>query len=192
MLSSRSLKSAVLGLSLLAGGCDRQSGQTAQPEATASAGGAAATGEVLPGEIDRSHQGSAMPEFKLSDAGGKTITLASLKGKPLLINLWATWCAPCIAELPQLDAIAAAGKLRVLAVSQDTSKTEKVAPFLKDHGIKTLEPWLDPENELISQYNAGDLPTSVLYDAGGKEVWRISGPRDWSSKETATLLGIGG
>ncbi len=133
-----------------------------------------------------------MPEFKLLDAAGKTITLASLKGKPLLINLWATWCAPCIAELPQLDAIAAAGKLRVLTVSQDTSKTEKVAPFLKDHGIKVLEPWLDPHNELIGQYNAGDLPTSVLYDAEGKEVWRISGPRDWSSKETAGLLGIAG
>lgn len=129
-----------------------------------------------------------MPEFKLSDAAGKSITLASLKGKPLLINLWATWCAPCIAELPQLDAIAAAGKLRVLTVSQDTAKTEKVAPFLTDHGIKALEPWLDPENELISQFNAGDLPTSVLYDAQGKEVWRISGPRDWASAETADLL----
>ena len=184
MLSSRSLKAAILGLCLLAGGCDRQSGKAAQPEASSNA----VAGEVVPGAMDRSHKGSAMPEFKLSDAAGKSITLASLKGKPLLINLWATWCAPCIAELPQLDAIAAAGKLRVLTVSQDTAKTEKVAPFLTDHGIKALEPWLDPENELISQFNAGDLPTSVLYDAQGKEVWRISGPRDWASAETADLL----
>ena len=192
MLSSRLLKTAVLGpvlgLTLLAGGCDRQSGKTAQPEASASA----AIGEVLPGAIDRSHQGSAMPEFKLTDAAGKSITLGSLRGKPLLINLWATWCAPCIAELPQLDAIAASGKLRVLTISQDTSKTEKVAPFLKEHGIKVLEPWLDPENELISQFNAGDLPTTVLYDAEGKEIWRISGPRDWSSQQSAVLLGIAG
>ena len=187
MLSSRSLKAAILGLCLLAGGCDRQSGKAAQPEACPAV---LAQAQAKPGEIDCSHKGSAMPEFKLSDAAGKTMMLTTLKGKPLLINLWATWCAPCIAELPQLDAIAASGKLRVLTVSQDISKTEKVAPFLKDRGIKVLEPWLDTENELISQYNAGDLPTSVLYDAEGKEVWRISGPRDWSSKETAALLGI--
>lgn len=184
MLLSRSLKLGILGFCLLAGGCDRQSGQEAQPQASASA----PSGEAAPGALDRSHKGSALPDFTLSDPAGKTITLASLKGKPLLINLWATWCAPCVAELPQLDKLAGEGKIRVLTVSQDMDGPDKVAAFLKDHGIKVLEPWLDPKNELITQYNAGTLPTSVLYDANGREVWRVTGPRDWSSADTASAL----
>ena len=140
--------------------------------------------------MDCSHKGSLLPDFTLSDPAGKSITLASLKGKPLLINLWATWCAPCVAELPQLDQLAAGGKVKVLTVSQDMGEPQKVMQFLKDRQIKLLEPWLDPENALITQYNAGTLPTSVLYDAQGREVWRIVGPRDWSSAETAALLDL--
>ena len=142
--------------------------------------------------MDCSHKGSLLPDFTLSDPAGKSITLASLKGKPLLINLWATWCAPCVAELPQLDQLAAGGKVKVLTVSQDMGEPQKVTQFLKDRQIKLLEPWLDPENALITQYNAGTLPTSVLYDAEGREVWRIVGPRDWSSAETAALLDLAG
>lgn len=167
---------------MIAGGCDRQSGDTAQPQASQSA----APAETPKGLLDTSHKGSAMPDFTLADPAGKQLKLADLKGKPVLINLWATWCAPCIKELPQLDALAA--KVRVVIVSQDSGQPEKVAGFLKERGIQKLEPWLDPKNDLSFHYGTGTLPTTIYYDAQGREVWRYVGERDWSGAETDALL----
>jgi thiol-disulfide isomerase/thioredoxin len=184
VLSSRSLKIAALGLAVLVAGCDRESGPTAQP--------ATAEGSAVPaGALDRSHKGSEMPELVFTDPAGKQLRLSSLKGQPLLINLWATWCAPCVAELPMLDALAArqAGKLKVLTVSQDGPKSDKVAGFLAARGVKLLEPWLDPELAMMDHYQAGTLPLSILYDANGREVWRFTGPREWGDAESAKLLG---
>ena len=192
MLSSRSLKSAVLGLAVLApallGGCDRQSDEKAQPAAAPSS--AAAAPEAR-GQLDTSHKGEALPAVTLRDAAGRKLALASLAGKPLLVNLWATWCAPCVAELPTLDALAAshAADLRVLTVSQDMSGTEKVAEFLKARGGTRLEPWLDPKNDLAFHYQVTTLPTTILYDAKGREVWRYVGGHDWSGPDAAALIG---
>jgi thiol-disulfide isomerase/thioredoxin len=185
LLSSRLLNLAVLGLAVVLGGCNKESSEKAQPQPSASS----AKPEGLSGVIDRSHKGSAMPDFTLTDQSGRHTTLASFKGKPLLVNLWATWCAPCIAELPMLDKLAAdkAGKLKVLTVSQDMSNTERVAPFLAGKAPH-LEPWLDPKNDLAFHYDAGTLPTTIYYDASGKEVWRYVGGHDWTGAETATML----
>ena len=195
MLLTRSLTLAVLGLAVIApallGGCDRQSGEKAQPQASASP--AAAQTVAVTGAIDRSHQGSALPEFTLVDQAGRQLPLQSLKGKPLLINLWATWCAPCIAELPMLDALAGqnGGAVKVLTVAQDMASTQKVSAFLTDRGLRRLEPWLDQKNDLAFHYGAGTLPTTIYYNAQGREVWRFSGAHDWSSAETAAMLAEG-
>lgn len=186
MLLSRSLKLVVLGLAapIALAGCDRQSDPAAQPSAAAPAQSDAA----LSGTLDRSHKGSEMPDMTVKDASGKALRLQSLKGKPLLINLWATWCAPCVVELPMLDQLAQSQPwLKVLTISQDM-KVEPVAPFLAERGIKHLEPWLDPENDLSFHYQSGTLPTSVLYDAQGREVWRYVGGREWTSADTVKLL----
>ena len=179
-MSSRSLNALVLGCAVLLAGCDRESAVPAQPAATAQS----VTG------LDRSHKGSELPEFVLSDPAGKQLRLSSLKGQPLLINLWATWCAPCVAELPTLDALAErqTGKLKVLTISQDGPKKDAVAAFLKQRGVKHLEPWLDPELELMSHYQAGTLPMTVLYDVQGREVWRMTGPREWGDAESTKLV----
>ena len=186
MLLSRSLKLAVLGCAILAAGCDRQSGEAAQQKAAESG---KSGGEALSGQIDRSQKGTAIPNFTLVDPQGKQLKLQSLKGKPLLVNLWATWCGPCVAELPMLGKLAAdrAGDLKVLVVSQDT-QTEKVAAFLAEHGGSKLEPWLDPKNDLTFHYGTGTLPTTVLYDAEGREVWRYVGAHDWSNAETTEMV----
>jgi thiol-disulfide isomerase/thioredoxin len=139
------------------------------------------------GTIDRTRKGSELPDFTLRDPVGGEIQLKTLKGKPLLINLWATWCAPCVAELPALDRLAARGRVKILTVSQDMVQPEKIAPFLQRLGATRLEPWLDPENDLGFHYQA-TLPTSIFYDAQGREVWRVTGPREWDDAETQTLL----
>jgi thiol-disulfide isomerase/thioredoxin len=191
LLLSRSLKLIVLGHAavigaVMLGGCDRQSGQDAQPQASESAPKA----KVPAGAIDRSHRGSLIPEFVLTDGKNKELRLSSLKGKPLLINLWATWCRPCITELPLLNKLAEdrKGDLRVLAVSQDSQELGRVAPFLTDRGLNALEPWIEPKNDLSFHYQTGQLPTTIYYDAEGREVWRYVGERDWTDSETADML----
>ncbi len=187
MLLSRSLTLAVLGLPLVLGGCDRETAQQAQPQASSAP-------KAESGVLDRSRKGSEMPDLVLKDASGKEAKLASFKGKPLLINLWATWCAPCVAELPALDKLARdrVGKLTVLAVSQDLDSAgggtdAKVAAFLKQRA-PGLAPWRDGENAFAFHYNAQTLPTTIYYDAEGREVWRYTGAREWTSAETAKLL----
>jgi thiol-disulfide isomerase/thioredoxin len=192
---SRSLKLAVLGLAVVVAGCNKESKQAAQPQASndtgASAPAAAAGGGELPrGMLDRSHKGSALPDFTLADAAGGKLKLADLKGKPALINLWATWCAPCVAELPTLNAIAnrADMNLRVVTVSQDSTATDKVRAFLDSHGVAQLPAWLDPKNDLSASYDVQTLPTTIYYDAQGKELWRYVGGHDWSGPDAAKLL----
>ena len=131
-----------------------------------------------------------MPDFTVTDPSGKALKLRDLKGTPVLINVWATWCSPCKAEMPQLDKLATdtAGKLRVLTISQDIDGAAKVAPYYAEKKFAKLEPWLDPENNVGFFYETGMLPTTVLYDAQGKEVWRMIGAHDWSSARTAAML----
>ena len=189
MLSSPALKFAILSCAVMLAGCDRQSGGQAQPAASAAAQAATASAPLAAGAVDRTHKGSALPDALLKDPAGNALNLASLKGKPLLINLWATWCTPCVAELPQLDKLAAAHpELKLLTVNQDMDKLDKVAPFLQARGVARLEPWLNPDNSLTFQFGAETLPATILYDGAGREVWRIVGGRDWSLPDITALL----
>ena len=193
------------GLSTLAG-CDRQSGPGAQPQETGGTGSAtqkaaqadggsgapAAKGGDLTGKIDRTHKGEAIPTYTFSDPAGNRLRPADFKDKqPVLINLWATWCAPCVREMPMLDKLAGdlSGKLRVVTVSQDMKGAAIVTPFFKQKGFKHLEPWLDKNNDLAFYYSeAAVLPMTILYDKSGHEIWRISGGFDWTSPEAKKMV----
>ena len=142
----------------------------------------------MSGETDRRKKGSALPALSFADPAGRKLEMGSLRGRPVLVNLWATWCAPCVKELPALDALAAAGKVRVVTISQDSGDPAQVTRFLTDKGVKHLEPWLDPQNEASFHYGTGILPTSVLYDARGREVWRFVGENDWADSVAARLI----
>jgi len=180
-------------LALAAAGCDRQSGAPGQAAQGASNTAAASPDEAtapaakaLTG-VDRSHKGEAAPTTPFKDAAGKPTTLAAFRGRPVLVNLWATWCGPCVAELPTLEALAKRNGIRVAAISQDTGAAAKVPAFLKDHGAPSLIPYLDDRMALSLGWNA-NLPTTILFDASGKEVWRWSGGNDWSSDAAAKLI----
>jgi thiol-disulfide isomerase/thioredoxin len=169
--------SLTCALALVVAGCDRQSDEAAQPEA-------AEAGSELTGTIDRSFAGQALPAVELTDPAGATLATASLKGTPVLLNLWATWCVPCVTEMPMLDELAAelGTGVKVLTVSQDMNGAEAVVPFFAERKFAHLPQWLDPKNALAVAYGGGTgLPLTVMIDAEGKEVWRVAGGYDWSS-----------
>ena len=161
-----------------------------KPEANEAAG-APEPGSVK--GVDRSHKGKAVPVTTFNNPDGGTIRLATFKGVPVLVNLWATWCAPCVKELPTLDELASSGAIEVLAVSQDSGPRPSVVAFLKSHQLRTLQPYQDDRMALAGALGPDTvLPTSILYDAGGKEVWRYVGDLDWTSPEAAKLLSEAG
>ena len=144
------------------------------------------------GAVDRSHKGEAAPATPFTGPDGRKMTLADFRGKPVLLNLWATWCAPCVKEMPTLDALAVSqgDKLKVLTLSQDFDAA-KVAPFFAKAGFKRLESYLDTETAFSSGMGL-NLPTTILYDAKGREVWRVAGEMDWSGARAAALIAEGG
>lgn len=208
---------SVAALALALGGCDKQSGQVAQQTSQGAGNNAVTSGEVTSDEVksdevapsaagnagepgadasfkhvvDRSHKGEAMPGVTFTGLGDKPTTLAKeAGGKPFAVNLWATWCAPCIAELPALDKMAgavAAKGVKVIAVAQDQGSAAHVDSFLATHKFANLKRYLDPDTGLGFAYGA-TLPTTVLYDAKGKEVARVIGAIEWTGPEAQALL----
>ena len=184
---SRALGFAALVASTLAvAGCDRQKPETPQASYTAVPKASA----VQRYRVDRSGAGTPLPADTVRAADGSEVTLSSLIGKPVLVNLWATWCAPCIEELPTLNRVASevAGTGQVIALSQDLNEdATPVHAFLSERGWTQLTSWHDPENAVGLAYG-GSLPTTILYDRQGKEVVRVIGPMDWYGREAKTLL----
>ena len=173
---------------LVLAGCDAAAPDARQAEAPQPSAGIAG-GKEGTGRLDRSHAGSAAPKLLFQDPAGEPASLADFKGKPVLLNLWATWCAPCVAEMPTLDALAARDQdIEVLTVSQDFDGQDKVDAFFDERNFKMLEPYVDPELSLMTQLKVSTLPTTILYDAEGREVWRMTGMEDWQGERAASLI----
>lgn len=185
-----------LAAPLFLGGCDRQSAGSgqAEPEVAQESGkpGFGLESESgLKAELSYRFAGRAAPDTLFYGADGREITLSDFAGRPLLVNLWATWCAPCKAEMPTLDALATLeeGKMTVIAVSQDLQGRKPVRSFFESAQITNLEPFIDRENRLSSSVGGAiALPTTILYDSQGKEVWRVVGGVEWDDAEIAGLL----
>jgi len=176
--------------------CDRQSPPKEQANA-ASSGEVVATGDAAKKDdafdyrLDRSKAGMPAPDFAFQNPQGGEKTLQDFAGKPLLVNLWATWCAPCIAEMPTLDRIAATygpKGLAVLTISQDNQGLKVAQPFFAKRDLPHLTAWADPENQFGFHYATGLLPTTVIYDAQGKEMVRVIGAMDWEGSEAKALI----
>jgi len=131
------------------------------------------------------------PDTPLLDPDGKTIKLADLKGQVMVVNLWATWCAPCVKEMPTLAKLQAAypGRIKVVAVSMDrTEDREKARAFIAEHG--PLAFYQDPKYAMAFALDppAEGFPTTVLYDAKGAERARLSGAADWNSPDARAVV----
>ena len=133
----------------------------------------------------------ALPELRLFDGEGAAHGLSEFAGQGVVLNLWATWCVPCVAELPALAVLAgrAAGKgLVVLPLSSDRGGAEVVRRFYAAHGLEALPLWLDPKGEVGRALGARGIPTTLVIDRQGRERGRLEGPVDWASGATLARL----
>ncbi|MBL4613297.1 MAG: TlpA family protein disulfide reductase [Magnetovibrio sp.] len=119
------------------------------------------------------------------------ITLASLKGRGVVLNFWATWCAPCVREMPALDRLAQKLQgtgVEVITISQDRKALKKIPPFFKANTIENLDVYFDPRNKLSRKLGVEGLPTTVLLAADGQLTGRVLGVLEWDSPETINYL----
>jgi len=154
---------------------------------------AAATGEVaalLPADPPQS-----LKSLAFNGADGKPTTLADHAGKTVLLNLWATWCAPCRAEMPALDALQkqmGSDAFQVVAVNVDTGDDIKPRKFLQDTGVQTLGYYRDPTMALFNDVKARGLalglPVTMLVDGDGCLIAHMNGPAEWSSQDAKRLV----
>ena len=197
-----------LSMALVLAGCDRQNPSAPQGNgadaaapspaaAPAGAGGnqasnAAAHAQYPTGRLDRSKAGTPMPGLAFEDPDGRPTRLAAFRGRPVLVNLWATWCGPCVVEMPALDALSQRNPqgqgLQVVTVSQDMEGRQKVTDFFAARNFQRLQPYLDKEMGLMTALGLDTLPTTILYDSQGREVWRMVGMAEWQSERIARLL----
>lgn len=136
-----------------------------------------------------------IPGETLRDLAGQETRLADLLsasgGQPMLVNLWATWCPPCVAELPTLGALARRyeGRLQVITVNVDAlTETQRAAEMLTERGGGSLPFWQDYTRAILFSSQAPGMPTTILYAADGRELARVAGEADWDSPEAQALI----
>lgn len=145
----------------------------------------------------------AMKRFKLTtppkplanleflDVNNQPVRLSELNGQARLINLWATWCAPCVKEMPSLDRLQAEmprDRFLVIPISLDGPSKPKVVPFYKEQNLASLRIYYDKGRVAMSALNVTLLPTSILVDPEGRELGRLEGDADWDSPEGLALM----
>ena len=131
--------------------------------------------------------------FSFADGTGAMKDLSNWKGRVVLLNLWATWCAPCRKEMPelaQLQKLLGSPDFEVVAISEDLKGAEASAAFLKEAGADNLALYTDKKATALAAIQSVGLPTTVLIDRNGKEVGRLLGPADWASKEAQELVKV--
>jgi thiol-disulfide isomerase/thioredoxin len=141
------------------------------------------------GEFVPSPQPYLAPAISLADPSGRSVELSKLQGKPVLVNLWATWCEPCLREMPSLERLQSrlGEQITVLAVSEDRGGNKAVEPFIAKLGLKSVKIYIDPKSEVGHAFGARGLPTSFLIDREGKVRGRVEGAAEWDSPK---ILGV--
>jgi thiol-disulfide isomerase/thioredoxin len=128
----------------------------------------------------------ALPEIRFENGEGETMSLADFRGSVVLLNIWATWCAPCRREMPTLDRLQAAlggPDFQVVALSIDRQGLPVVREFYDELGLETLGIYVDATGGAQRALSVLGVPTTLLLDREGNEVGRLLGPAEWDSPE---------
>jgi thiol-disulfide isomerase/thioredoxin len=136
--------------------------------------------------------GRALPEgLAFQDAEGRERRFDAFRGRGLVVNFWATWCPPCVAEMPALDrahAALARDGIEVLPLSSDRGGRAQVEPFYARTGLRNLAIWLDPRGAAGRALGIRGLPTTIILDRAGLEVARLEGEAEWDRPEMLAAI----
>src|SRR5262245_17966634 len=195
----RTLKPAILIVALaliaatfgvyLKGEGDGKVGTASAPPAQGSVSRALATGEMTAFVVKAERK--PVPEISFTAENGAALSLGQWKGRVVLVNLWATWCAPCRKEMPTLAALQTAMGSKdfdVVAISVDRMGVEASAKFLNEVGASALKLYADPSTDALTKLQAVGLPASILIDREGREIGRLLGPAEWNSSDAKALI----
>ncbi|MBN9075140.1 MAG: redoxin [Rhizobiales bacterium 65-79] len=132
-----------------------------------------------------------LPDIRFQGNGGQPRTLADFSGKVVLLNIWATWCAPCRKEMPTLDRLQAelgGPDFEVVALSMDRAGPEAVTKFFGEIGVKHLALNIDASSKTMFALGVFGLPTTLLIDRDGREIGRLVGPAEWDAPDMVEFL----
>jgi thiol-disulfide isomerase/thioredoxin len=192
------IAAAVLGLGVIAlygtdGAGNSAAGQCPAAKTAAARLAPLARGEVAAVTVAR--EPKPLPDLAFNGPDGSPTSLAAFRGRTVLLNLWATWCAPCRQEMPALDRLQ--GELggrdfEVVAVNIDTRNLDKPRTWLKEAGVARLAYYADPEAKVFQDFKrvgkAVGMPTTLLVDPDGCELALINGPAEWASEDALKLV----
>jgi thiol-disulfide isomerase/thioredoxin len=180
---------ALVGLGIY--GLSPQHGKEQSPIATTTTTGLKTHAKGPLAALLVSQPAKEIAAFTFKDGSDKETTLASFKGKVVLLNLWATWCAPCRKEMPDLSNLQkqlGGADFEVVALSVDRKGKEASAAFLKEVAAENLALYIDAENKSLPALQALGLPATFVINREGKEVARLLGAADWDSPEVIALI----
>lgn len=132
----------------------------------------------------------ALRDIRFTDTEGALVTLMDKRGRVVLMNFWATWCPPCVREMPSLDRLQAKFHKNVfeaVLISEDRD-AGGIRPFYERLGLKNLAGYHDPHMRLSRELKVSGLPTTLLIDSHGNEVGRVVGPAEWDSPAALELI----
>jgi thiol-disulfide isomerase/thioredoxin len=156
-----------------------------------SAGAALAqSDDIKLGEFIAENPPQPAPAISFTDMAGNAVSLTDFKGSVTLVNLWATWCQPCLKEMPSLIRFQAkeGAELKVIAVSEDMGGPDKVKAFVDKHDLGKLAIYRDPKSAAMHGFELRGLPTSILVGKDGKVLGMIVGEADWDSDKIAAAI----
>jgi thiol-disulfide isomerase/thioredoxin len=165
------------------------SGPGTAPQATETGAKALTTGPMTTFVFKKPP--APLPDVRFVNGEGKEVSLADWRGKVVLLNLWATWCAPCREEMPALDRLQkelGSDKFQVVALAVDKAGLDGARAFLDETKVKGLAVFADPTARVGTELKVIGMPTTILIDAAGREIGRLIGPAAWDSPEAKRLI----